>query len=287
MCVVSYTLHSFIISVPKMKQQYQTENRLGWLYGLLALLLAVCVICIGVPYYHWRTALRQCPGFYTVKTCGCILYGEVKYRHFGGSYDWVCHYAVFAPLPLIPYAVIMALFHMYRVCTNKVGQYENKNTRNMKEIISEKNDGAIHLVQSKAIHCWVPSTVVACIFAIYNFVHASILTDGYLTTCNQYRGYLATKFDESGDYATAIHFRLTCQAIFDFIDYIEKDPYVEDQSTVDIIHTGLALQSAIITAWLAVALWIIVAITPKASTMSPCVCLVSVVCLQCRKETFE
>ncbi|CAG9107329.1 unnamed protein product [Plutella xylostella] len=66
------------------------------------------------------------------------------------------------------------------------------------------------------------------------------------------------EFRASGDHATAIHFRLTCQAIFDFMDYIQKD--APNSRRGDIINTGVALQLALITAWLAVALWIAVAV---------------------------
>ncbi|KAG7304299.1 hypothetical protein JYU34_011239 [Plutella xylostella] len=243
--------------------QYQTERRLCWMYGLLSLLLAVCVICIGVPYNHWRGTLDVCPGSWLENTnCGCILYGVNSFQYFNGGHNRICLYAVFAPLPLILYAVVMALFHMYRVCINNVGQYEDEKSTAMEEIegesivvttrtrVSERNDGVIH--------CWVPSTVFACIFAIYNLVHASIVTDGYLKTCTQYRGALVKEFRASGDHATAIHFRLTCQAIFDFMDYIQKD--APNSRRGDIINTGVALQLALITAWLAVALWIAVAV---------------------------
>lgn len=48
--------------------------------------------------------------------------------------------------------------------------------------VSRSNDSVIY--------CWIPSSCIAALFAVYSLVHAAILTDGFLKTCTQYRGYL-------------------------------------------------------------------------------------------------
>lgn len=57
----------------------------------------------------------------------------------------------------------------------------------------------------------------------------------------------------TGDHATVIHFRLACQAIFDFMDYTHKD--IHNSRGGNIINTGVSLQLAIIASWVSVGLW--------------------------------
>lgn len=115
--------------------QYQAERQLSWCYGLIAVLLGLSAICIAVPYIHWRTTLDVCPGSYFENTsCGCIFFGVSTFQYFNGGHNSYCLYAVFAPLPILAYAIIMALFHMYRVCINNIGKYEDEKTQAMEEM---------------------------------------------------------------------------------------------------------------------------------------------------------
>ncbi|XP_049888025.1 uncharacterized protein LOC126382258 [Pectinophora gossypiella] len=243
--------------------QYQTERRLTWCYTGLAVLLALSIICISVAYQHWKATLDVCPGGWLENTsCGCIFFGSSNFQYFSGGHNSYCLYAIFAPLPIMVYAIIMALFHMYRVCINNVGQYEDEKSTTMEEI-----EGESIMVTSRArvthrndavIYCWIPTSCLSAVFCIYNIVHAGFITHGFLRACTQYRGYLVREFHATGDHASAIHFRLSCQAIFDFMDYIHKDP--PNSRRGDFINTGAALQLAIIASWLAVAVWIAVTV---------------------------
>lgn len=115
--------------------QYATERRLTILYGLLALFLTVSVVCLAIPYNHWRTTLDTCPSIALENiNCGCILFGVSTSQYFNGSHSSSCFYAIFAPLPIIVYAIIMALFHMYRVCINNVGKYEDEKSTTVEEM---------------------------------------------------------------------------------------------------------------------------------------------------------
>ncbi|KAI8430132.1 hypothetical protein MSG28_000532 [Choristoneura fumiferana] len=143
--------------------QFVAERRLCACYGVLALLLAVAVVFVAVPYNHWRTTLNICPGTYFENTdCGCIFYGVNTFRDFNGGHNSLCMYATMAPIPILVYAIIMALFHMARV--------------------TQRNDSVIY--------CWIPTACIAAIFGVYNLVYAVIITDGFIKTCNQYRNYL-------------------------------------------------------------------------------------------------
>ncbi|XP_050665892.1 uncharacterized protein LOC126966058 [Leptidea sinapis] len=243
--------------------QYETEKRLCWCYGTLSVLLAVSVICVAVPYYHWKATLDVCPGSWLENTsCGCIFFGVNSFRYFTGGHNSNCLYALIAPVPILVYALLMTLFHMYRVCINNIGQYEGEKSTTMEEI-----EGETIVVTTRTrtnqnydgvIYCWIPNASIAGVLAIYNIVHAGIMTDGYNKTCQQYRGRLVTLLQSSGDQATAIHFRLSCQAIFDFMDYLEKD--APNSRRGDFINTGIALQLALITSWTSVIIWIAISV---------------------------
>ncbi|XP_045761469.1 uncharacterized protein LOC123864813 [Maniola jurtina] len=243
--------------------QYETEKRLCWAYSLLTVLLVTTAICVAIPYNHWRQTLDVCPGNWLENTnCGCIFYGVSTFQYFNGGRDSYCLYTIFAPLPILVYALVMAVFHMYRVCINNIGKYESEKSTTVEEI-----EGESIIVTSRArvpaqsdgvIFCWIPNACLAAVFAIYNLVHAAIMTDGFFKTCTQYRGYLVRQLHATGDHATTIHFRLSCQSIFDFMDYIQKD--APNSRRGNFINTGIALQIALITTWFAVFLWIVVAV---------------------------
>ncbi|XP_028164563.1 uncharacterized protein LOC114355753 [Ostrinia furnacalis] len=243
--------------------QYATERRLTWLYGLLALFLTVSVVCLAIPYNHWRITLDTCPSIALENNnCGCILFGVSTSQYFNGGHSSSCLYAIFAPLPIIVYAIIMALFHMYRVCINNVGMYEDEKSTTVEEIEGESivatSRARISHHNDAVIYCWIPTSCIAAIFFIYNLGHASFITAGFMRTCTQYRGYIARELRATGDHVSVIHFRLSCQAIFDFMDYLQKD--APNSRRGDFINTGVSLQLALVMSWCAVALWLLVAI---------------------------
>ncbi|XP_026323514.1 uncharacterized protein LOC113232866 isoform X2 [Hyposmocoma kahamanoa] len=221
--------------------QYQTERRLTWCYAGLALLLALSTICIAIPFNHWKTTLDVCPGGYFENTnCGCIFFGVSTTQYFNGGHNSYCWYAVIAPIPILVYAILLFLFHMYRVCISDVGKYEDEKSTAMEEIegesivVSTRHQVTRH--NDAVIYCWIPTSCFAAIFCIYNIVHAAIITNGFVRTCTQYRGFLAREIHAAGDHVTVIHFRLMCQAIYDFMDYMQKDTLNSRLGTI--INTG-------------------------------------------------
>lgn len=61
------------------------------------------------------------------------------------------------------------------------------------------------------------------VFTLYSLIHFSIYADGFLKTCRQYRLALQKMLPFSGTILPLIHDRLSCIAIFDFMDYIQPD----------------------------------------------------------------
>lgn len=109
-----------------------------------------------------------------------------------------------------------------------------------------------------------------------SFVHAIVITRGYLETCNGYRKHLISLLGSRGNEAQVrrkmsvfigmgnetkplfqvIHDKLSCGSILNFMDYLHPDDNNWQRSRN--IDTGLILQLTIIGTWLNSLAWIIV-----------------------------
>ena len=116
---------------------------------------------------------------------------------------------------------------------------------------------------------WIIFLVLACSVCVLLIALAVTLTDGYFSTCKEYRHRMA-KYEINGQMASAVANRLNCDAILDFMDYVEpfrrpffrKDyvnynrPHEEtDYERGSPINTGVSLQIAITSAWINCVAW--------------------------------
>lgn len=101
---------------------------------------------------------------------------------------------------------------------------------------------------------WIPASVAAIIMFIYTLVHASMFLDGFLQSCRQYRNEIVKYVHATGPLVAAIHGRITCSTVFDFMDYLHPDVSF-DRRRIDRINTSACLILALITAWASVCLW--------------------------------
>lgn len=86
---------------------------------------------------------------------------------------------------------------------------------------------------------WIVISCFSTFFTLYALIHFSIYFDGFLTTCRQYRIVLQKMLSITGSALPVIHSRLQCQAIYDFMDYLQPDPI--DSYRNGFINTGLDL----------------------------------------------
>lgn len=96
---------------------------------------------------------------------------------------------------------------------------------------------------------WITTSVMAVILALYSLVHFAIYIDGFLNTCSEYRKTLEKSLRLNGSEVFVVHRRLSCAAIFDFMDYIH--PNRADSYRSGIINTAAALIIGIIASFLA------------------------------------
>lgn len=94
---------------------------------------------------------------------------------------------------------------------------------------SRSNQAIVMIAQSEdqfddiSPYYWVPLGIIATFMSIYMLVHASIYTAGYEISCRQYRQEIVKYMQATGPVVQAIQGRLSCNAIFDFMDYIHPD----------------------------------------------------------------
>lgn len=78
--------------------------------------------------------------------------------------------------------------------------------------------------------------------------------DGYYTTCNEYRKMVEKLLDLRGSALPALHNRIACQAVFDFMDYMQLD--TGNGYRDGIINTAFSLILGITSAGLSCILFI-------------------------------
>lgn len=249
---------------------HEREKRLAYLYSVTAMLSLVTIICSAVPWNHWEEILDTS---LSVRS-GCILYGTQTFSTFNGGAISICYFTTLASVPAFIIAIIMAVYHGYRVCMfssdadNTTARKRQRNgdvavvTGRMKRVAD--NPGCI---------CWTGLVILSCAIGILLIVNAGILTYGYYSTCGEYRQGLSRNSHITGQMAAAIDARLSCGAIFDFMDYLEpvtrpfqRKEYInynrpheeKDFQRGPFINTGLSLQIAISSAWINCIVWIVI-----------------------------
>lgn len=99
---------------------------------------------------------------------------------------------------------------------------------------------------------WITLSVLNCILVLYALVHFSIFVDGYYRTCYQYRKTLENLLGVHGSAVPVIYNRLSCQSIFDFMDYMQPNSAYGFRDGT--IYTGIDLILGIAASFLA---WIL------------------------------
>lgn len=96
--------------------QHSAESKLSKGYPIIVGAALICSICSAVVWNHWRWVLDLCR--YDTN-CGCILYGESMSTQFIGGHAAYCYWITYGPLLPLIFAVILSLFHGFRVCFGK------------------------------------------------------------------------------------------------------------------------------------------------------------------------
>lgn len=98
---------------------------------------------------------------------------------------------------------------------------------------------------------WLPCSLISGILTIYTLVYASIYTSGFESTCKQYREALLKEIQGVGNIVPVIKGRLSCSAIFDFMDYLVESIRYE-RRRYGRINSAICFYFTLIFSWLAV-----------------------------------
>ncbi|XP_001602372.2 uncharacterized protein LOC100118396 isoform X2 [Nasonia vitripennis] len=245
--------YTVTVSETRMMDPARAEAVLGVLYVASAATSLISAASLVVAWQHWAWTLDVCINF----DCGCILYGVNTFSTFMGGDVKLCHYGSFGLIPAIIAGIGLGFYHGYRSCIPRslsepralaVARHRHSRT---------SLDGQVVVIgprQRAPCKQWMPAAFIAVLICCLSLAHAVVLTDGYYKTCEQYRRNLVRLLNSTGQELQAIHNRLSCGAILDFMDYIQPD--ANNWRRSDAINTGLALQLAIVMSWLNFFSWV-------------------------------
>lgn len=232
--------------------QFTIERGLAILYPLIIALSFICCVTSAVAWTHWKYVLDTC-----IETnCGCYLFGLSSRTYFTGGHVAYCHFAVYGLVFPVIFAIIFGCFHVFRVCMGsgkrKTGTATVKQRSGEMIVITTQSE-----VQDNDVspYYWTPSSVISAIMSLYTLIYAAIYTAGFNQSCNQYRIELIKYIQATGNLVGAIQGRISCAAVFDFMDFLHADVAM-DRRRYDRINSPACYYMALISGWFAVFLWI-------------------------------
>lgn len=251
------------------------EKLLAISYPLLIACGFICCVTSATAWNHWKYVLDTCVNEIN---CGCILNGISTITYFTGGHVAYCHVATFALLFPMLAAFILGSYHVWRVCMSS----NHSRTHTMRQryycemraqLLGQKKNpfsyrsGDIIVMTSRAEvsdngispNYWVPAAIISIVMFIFTLIYASLYLNGFLQSCRQYRNELIKYMRATGPMVAAVQGRISCPAVFDFMDYLHPDVSF-DRRRLDRINTPMCLVLSLIGAWVSVGLWLVVSI---------------------------
>ncbi|XP_015430628.1 PREDICTED: uncharacterized protein LOC107187133 [Dufourea novaeangliae] len=232
----------------KMIDERRAECTLSVLYVSSAILSVTSLTSLVTVWQHWAWTLDVCVNV----DCGCILHCINTFSTFTGGDAKLCQFGVYGTIPAILVGLCLGGYHGYRCCIDrnldKPARITDDTTRNLNESGGDRRTVVIRPKRRGPYKYWIPVVFLAILLCCLSLAHAVVMTDGYYKTCDQYRKRLVRILDLTIGEAEAIHNRLSCGAIFDFMDYLQStESSWRSGSRID---TGFALRLAVISTWL-------------------------------------
>lgn len=231
---------------------YSAERGLAILYPLIIGLSFIASVTSAVAWAHWKYVLDTC-----VETnCGCFLFGTSTRTYFTGGHVAYCHFAVYGLVLPVIFAIIFSCYHVYRVCMGT-----GKRQAGTMTVKQKSGEVMVITAQSEVTdtdispYYWIPASVISSIMALYSLIYASIYTAGFNQSCSQYRIELTKAMAATGNLVGAIQGRISCGAVFDYMDYIHADVTV-DRRRYDRINSPACYYLALLSSWFALFLWL-------------------------------
>ncbi|XP_050573510.1 uncharacterized protein LOC126914076 [Bombus affinis] len=233
--------------------QKGVERFLSVLYISGVVTSMTSMICIAILWQYWALILNACISI----DCGCILYSKNTFGTFAGGDGKFCKFGVYGLVPTALLDLCLAVYHGYRSCIKKeinipIRTY-NDDSRDFN--IIEPSRVEIRTRQRiSSYQKWMPFVCLAILLSCLSLSHAIIITDGFYKTCDHYRVMLIQVLGSTGREAELIHNRLSCGAIFDFLDYLRpNDTWSRDK----LPNSGIVFLLAIFSTWYNFISWMV------------------------------
>lgn len=246
--------------------QNKSEKYLSICYPLLIVFGLVCLITSAIAWNHWKYVLDTC----VERNCGCILNGVSTITYFTGGHIAYCHYATFALILSVGASVVFGSYHVWRTCmttdVRKASRHSVRQRSGEMIIMTAQSEIDDNEISSKY---WTVAAIVSGFMILYTLIHAIIYIDGAWQSCKQYRNELIKYMHATGTLVNAVQGRISCNAVFDFMDYLFADVSY-DRRRIDRIDTAWCLNLAITSSVGTFVLWC-------------CICFINIV--QMRRTT--
>ncbi|KAF6207992.1 hypothetical protein GE061_016441 [Apolygus lucorum] len=226
----------------------KADKYLSWLYVISSASSLLSLICISIVWFYWSRTLNTCQTSdtdYTNGNCGCILFGTWGEFYFRGGGITVCYFVTLAPLPVVIWSGILALYHGYRACCSVT---PIKLTLITKDRVKSIN------TQLWPLGLMVFFTVMSTSILVLMLTSLLVMIVGYNQTCHQYKKFIVSNLNANGALVRAIYERLPCEVSYDLMDYLQPDPvyidyrYRRGDWMIDTdLLLKLSMESAIVT----------------------------------------
>jgi drug/metabolite transporter (DMT)-like permease len=104
---------------------------------------------------------------------------------------------------------------------------------------------------------WLAAAVLSAVLALLTLAAALTMTVGVAQACQQYRENLIESLAADGYLASLLTERLSCQAVFDFMDFLQP---IKERHSANFINSGVALHFAIFALWIGAVAWVAAAL---------------------------
>lgn len=160
------------------------------------------------------TVLNTCAGnfqsyssYYDERDCGCFLFAKDTLTYFVGSAIGYCVWGTFGLVLSLLFCFIFGCYHVYRVCckTQKPRSGKMEVRQRSTEIMQLTIEQELQEADDISPYYWTPATIIASIMVIYCFVHSVMLTDGFFSTCKQYRNRVIKHTLAKGEMVSHTH----------------------------------------------------------------------------------
>lgn len=243
---------------PRFKQLV-SERRLTVIYFVCAALSTIGLITTAVVFGYWHDTLNICQGQEELgyRHCGCLLYAKSTFRLFIGGDTVICHFVEYSNVPGIVIGLTLGVWHWYRTSfiLNKIPKSKRKR-RPIARNNDNEMDNNVAVVQKPSTYAtvtWLFCAFILLLTALMCLTSAILLTDGAMKACGEYRQNIVETIHADSNMAVLIKDRLFCNAVFDFMDYLQPIKY---RFSANFINSGAAIYVALFTMWFAALGWV-------------------------------